>query len=246
MDATAPKWLRERPIAHRGLHDPARDIPENSLAAFVAAAARGFPAELDVRVTADGVAVVMHDASLQRTTGVARNVSSLDGGAFRALRLGSTGQPVPPLADVLDAVAGRVPLLIEIKNEGAARDVEAATLAALEGYAGEVAVQSFNPITLQWFARRAPRIPRGLLSGDFRDASISPVLKRRLRDLETLDVAEPHFIGYDVRCLPHERLAALRESGMPVLGWTVTSAAAEAAARVHCDNVIFEGYLPGA
>jgi glycerophosphoryl diester phosphodiesterase len=244
MDVTVPRWLVERPIAHRGLHGTSTAIPENSLAAFEAAATMGFAAELDVRATSDGVAVVFHDVELERMTGVEGTIDAVDSDGVGLLKLGGTRQAVPLLAGVLATVVGRVPLLVEVKNEGVVGVVEEATLAALDGYAGPVAVQSFNPLTLQWFAHHVPELPRGLLAGDFRDVDMNPTLKGKLRDLEMLDIAAPHFVGYDVRCLPFEPLTRLRAAGMPVIGWTVTSTGMEADALRSCDNVIFEGYVP--
>ncbi len=244
MDFTRPQWITDRPIAHRGLHDSSHAIPENSLAAFDAAAAAGHPAELDVRATVDGVAVVFHDFELARLTGEDGTIDGVDSASVSSLFLDGTGQSVPLLVDVFDAVAGRVPLLIEVKNEGVPGIVEEATLRAIEEYTGAVAVQSFNPFTLRWFARNALELPRGLLSGEFRDADMNPALGRKLRNLEMIEVASPHFIGYDVRCLPFERLTSLREGGMPVLGWTVRSADEETESRRFCDNIIFEDYMP--
>lgn len=239
-----PKWLTQRPIAHRGLHDAANGIPENSLVAFDAAAAMGFAAELDVRATRDGDAVVFHDEDLERMTGRRGKIETVDSSEVRRLRLDGTRQEVPLLAKVLATVVGRTPLLIEVKNEGVPGTVEEATLDVLDGYVGPVAVQSFNPLTLQWFANNAPEMPRGLLSGDFRGVEMNPTLKEKLRSLEMVDIADPHFIGYDVRCLPFEPVTRLRERGLPVLGWTVTSPDMAADALRFCDNVIFEGYIP--
>jgi len=239
-----PQWIFTRPIAHRGLHDAAAGIPENSPAAFAAAVAAAYPIELDVRVTRDGRAAVFHDASLRRLTGVEGDVSATDSAALGELRLAGTGEAIPLLDDVLDAVAGRVPLLIELKNEGPVGGVEAATLDALDAYRGSAAVQSFNPYTLEWFARHAPERARGLLSGGFDDAAMDADMKEKLRNLELTGVASPDFIGYDVRRLPFEPVARLRRAGLPVLGWTVRDAAEAERARQYCDNIIFEGFTP--
>ena len=64
----APDWLTARPIAHRGLHDRAASRPENTLAAARAAVAGGFAIECDVQLSADGEAMVFHDAALGRLT----------------------------------------------------------------------------------------------------------------------------------------------------------------------------------
>lgn len=244
MYTELPAWIVEQPIAHRGLHDLARGVPENSIAAFEAAAGAGFPAELDVRVTRDGAAVVFHDRTLERLTGAEGEVGDAELDELVHLQLSGTPHTVPSLLDALEAVSGRIPLLIEVKNEGVAGEVEEATLGAIDVYNGEVAVQSFNPLTLQWFAHNAPDVPRGLLSGGFEDEDMNPMLREKLRNLEMADIAEPHFVGYDVRLLPFDPVTRLRRSGVPVLGWTVRSPQAEAEARRHCDNVIFEGYVP--
>jgi len=244
MNTNLPAWIVERPIAHRGLHDLSRGVAENSIAAFEAAAGAGFPAELDVRVTRDGAAVVFHDRALERLTGAEGNVGDAELSKIVRLRLSGTPHTVPSLSDVFEAVSGRIPLLVEVKNEGVAGEVEEATLEAIDVYNGEVAVQSFNPLTLQWFARNAPDLTRGLLSGGFEEDDMNPMLREKLRNLEMTDIAEPHFVGYDVRLLPFDPVTRMRRSGVPVLGWTVRSPRAEAEARRHCDNVIFEGYVP--
>lgn len=244
MPESYPLWLIERPIAHRGLHDAAQGVPENSMPAFEAAALVGYPIELDVRVTADGIAVVYHDIELERLTKRPGRIEDIDSDVVRDLRLTGTGYSVPLLRDVLDIINGRTPILVEVKNEGVAGAVEEATAADLSAYDGEVAVQSFNPLTLQWFRRNARNLARGLLAGDFRDVDMNDTLKAKLRDLEMADIAAPDFIGYDVRCLPHQPVTAARARGLPVLGWTVRSPAMETDCRRFCDNIIFEGYLP--
>lgn len=239
-----PDWLTAIPIAHRGLHDGARGVPENSLVAFAAAVAEGFPVELDVRVLADGAVVVFHDRDLARMTGAPGDVARIDRAAVAGLRLAGTPEPVPLLADALGVIAGRVPVLVEIKNEGVTGRIETAVLGELAQYAGPLAVQSFNPLTMAWFRERAPRLPRGLLSGDFRDVRMAALIRRRLQRMDMFALAAPDFVGYDVRCLPYEPVTRVRDRGVPVLGWTIRSAAAERAARAQCDNVIFEGYRP--
>jgi glycerophosphoryl diester phosphodiesterase len=246
-----PAWLFRIPIAHRGLHDVSRGIPENSLPAFWAAARAEYPIELDVRLLRDGEVVVMHDRDLDRVTHAHGPVSALDTGALRKVALlgvASSGDPrlddarVPLLRDVLDLVAGSTPLLIEIKNEGDAGTIEPAVAAVLDGYAGAFAIQSFNPATVAWFRDRQPAVVRGLLSGDFRHEPIDESLRRRLQNLESVAACEPDFIGYDIRLLPCAPVARERAAGRPVLGWTARSLDDARSARAHCDNVIFEGF----
>ncbi|HEX5132390.1 MAG TPA: glycerophosphodiester phosphodiesterase family protein [Candidatus Krumholzibacteria bacterium] len=250
-----PAWLKDIPIAHRGLHDSARGIPENSLPAFWAAARAGFPAELDVRLLRDGEVVVLHDRELDRVTHAHGPVAVLSSQELRAVALqgvASSGDArladarVPLLRDVLDLIAGSTPLLIEIKNEGAVGALESAVAAVLDGYAGPFAVQSFNPGTVAWWRDHEPSVVRGLLSGDFRSEPIGDDERARLRNLESVAACEPDFIGYDIRLLPFEPVARQRTAGRTILGWTARSADEFHSAREHCDNVIFEGFDPTA
>ncbi len=248
-----PDWLRTIPIAHRGLHDAARGIPENSLPAFWAAARAGYPAELDVRLLADGEVVVYHDATLDRLTGVHGAISSLTSAKIRTvplLGLESGDDPktddarIPLLRDVLDVVAGATPLLIEIKNEGEVGALEPAVAAVLDGYSGAFAIQSFHPGTVRWWRDHMPHTARGLLAGDFRHETLDDTRRRRLQNLEFVTECEPDFIGYDIRLMPFAPLARERAAGRTVLGWTARTLDDARRAREFCDNVIFEGFDP--
>jgi len=163
-----PQWLLHIPIAHRGLHDASRGVIENSLAAFRAAARAGYPAELDVRLLADGEVVVFHDQNLDRLTNASGPIASRTAREVETILL-STDERIPLLRDVLDLVNGSTPLLIEIKNEGEVGTLEENTAALLAGYRGAYAVQSFHPGTVKYWRTHAADTPRGLLAGDFRD-----------------------------------------------------------------------------
>jgi glycerophosphoryl diester phosphodiesterase len=221
-------WLLRTPIAHRGLHGPG--VPENSLAAFHAAARRGYAIELDVRLGGGDEAVVFHDASLKRMTGEDLELAKVSVAGLRKLRLRETDEHVPSFAEVLDAIDGRAPLLIELKtpNDRPAGTLEAATWRVLQGYRGAYAVQSFAPATVAWFRNVAPGVPRGQLMD--KEIARCMALKR---------FTHPDFIGCDIRVLPDRRVAATR---LPVLAWTVRSPADRVRAGQFADNVIFEGY----
>jgi glycerophosphoryl diester phosphodiesterase len=249
--ARVPDWLLTHAIAHRGLHDVARAIAENSLPAFWAAARAGFPIELDVRLLADGEVVVFHDRELDRltsATGPIAQRTSADIASLLLLGASAGDDPkkddarIPLLHDVLDLIAGSTPLLIEIKNEDEVGAIEAATVAALESYRGPFAIQSFNPETVRWWKDTAPSVARGLLSGDFRFEPLDDETRRRLQDLEDVDACDPDFVGYDIRLLPCEPVARQRKTGRPVIGWTARSRDEALRALEHCDNVIFEGF----
>ncbi|MCI0451430.1 MAG: phosphodiesterase [Candidatus Latescibacteria bacterium] len=246
-----PDWLLHRPIAHRGLHDVAHAIAESSLPAFWAAARAGYPIELDVRLLADGEVVVFHDRELDRLTNASGPIAARTSEDLASLTLlgASMGDDpkredarIPLLHDVLDLIAGATPLLIEIKNEGEVGALEAATVAALEGYVGPFAIQSFNPGTVRWWRDTAPAVTRGLLAGDFRFEPVDEATRRRLQNLEDIEACEPDFIGYDIRLLPFEPVTRARKAGRPVLGWTARSLEEALRALEFCDNVIFEGF----
>lgn len=235
-------WIATQPIAHRGLHDGNVTIPENSLAACAAAIDAGYPIELDVRLLADGTAVVFHDTDLERMTGEPGAVSHCDRAQIASLRLLDTAEPIPRLETVLEFVGGRVPLLIEIKSEGDVGPLEAAVLAAISGYAGAVAVQSFNPYSLGYFRKLAPAIPRGQLAGDFREVRLLTALQKfLLRNLCLSGISGPHFIAYDLRALPGlAPTLARRAFNLPLLAWTVRDPSDLAIACQQADNIIFE------
>lgn len=238
-------WYLHKPIAHRGLHDHAAGVPENSLAAISRAVEMGYPVELDVRALRDGTVVAFHDEDMQRLTGEAGPIAGTDARAARGLRLLNTDQPVPFLRDVLEFVDGAVPLLVEVKNETLSTGtLESGVAQLLSDYGGEFAVQSFNPNSLAWFKNHAPEFHRGQLSGAFSDSPIPESVKKKLQYLELNHISAPHFIGYEMACLPFDRVDELRVQGLPVLAWTVRNSEEHARVRPLCDNIVFENFLP--
>jgi glycerophosphoryl diester phosphodiesterase len=238
------EWLLDTPIAHRGLHDIGAGVPENSLAAFEAARDAGFPAELDVRLLRDGAVAVFHDENLRRLVGVDAPVAMEDSRSVAARCLAGTTQTIPLLEHVLDLIRGKVPLLIELKNFGAPGDLESAVRSALESYSGRFTVQSFNPASMAWFKSNAPRFVRGHLSGGFTGNALDGALDDSHGRLDTLPISTPAYLGCDIRGLPNETVASVRERGLPVLGWTVRSYDERRTAMTHCDNFVFEHIDP--
>ncbi|MEM9461569.1 MAG: glycerophosphodiester phosphodiesterase family protein [Myxococcota bacterium] len=238
----APDWLRQRPIAHRGLHDDER--PENSLAAFEAAATADYPIELDVRCSADGRAVVFHDSTLERMTGRPGTVAATPLAELTTLRLGASEQTIPSLDGVLAQVAGRVPVLIELKPADRVGPLERAVCDVLARQPGDYAVQSFDPFSMIRMRKLAPDLPRGLLSGNMRDEPMPLHHKLALRNLALAPQARPHFIGYELWSLPYWAPSHLRRRGLPLVAWTVRDEAGLARARLVADNVIFEHVRP--
>jgi glycerophosphoryl diester phosphodiesterase len=247
-----PAAFLRLPIAHRALHDRAAGRIENSPAAIRAAIDHGYAIEIDLQLSTDGVAMVFHDDDLDRlttTTGPVRARTAAD-----LARLPLTGGPdtIPTLADVLSLVAGRVPLLIEIKDQSRVMGptdgrLEAATAAALKGYSGDVAVMSFNPAAIHHMARLAPHIPRGLTTAAYDPESwapMPPAMCARFRAIPDYDPTGSSFISHEAADLAAPRVAELQAQGAAVLCWTIRSPADEAQARAVAQNVTFESYLP--
>jgi len=239
-------WLRGAVIAHRGLHDAARsgvsiankNWAENTLSAFSCAIAAGLGIECDVRLAGDGAVVVFHDATLDRLTHAKGPVNAHGMEVLSRLPVEGTRDVIPTLAQLLDLVAGRVPLLIEIKLEkredpgplceGVAR--------ALADYAGPHAIMSFDARAPRWFAAHAPDVPRGLVmeARDMRGWRAKWLMPRRFA------AAQVEFLAVDIRGLPHQTVAQWRET-WPIATWTVRRAIQREVALAHADALIAEG-----
>ena len=246
-----PRAFLAAPIAHRGLHDRAAGIVENSRAAAEAAIAAGYGIELDVQEAADGEAMVFHDDEMPRLTGAPGLVSDYTAAALGRIALLGGGETVPSLAEFLALVAGRAPLLIEIKDQDGALGpdvgrLEARVAALLAAYDGPAALMSFNPHSVAALAGLAPDRPRGLTTCGFdaADWSLPDYRRAELAALADAERTGAAFVSHDHRDLANPALARLKAEGLPILTWTIRSPAEEAEARRVADNITFEGYRP--
>ena len=246
-----PADLLRRPIAHRALHDRSAGRPENSPAAIRAAVEAGYAIEIDVQGTSDGQAVVFHDEWMERLTEATGFVKNYTAAELAQIKLRDSDEGIPTLAEVLRLVAGRVPLLIELKDQTLTLGesdgrLEAATVAALSGYAGPVAVMSFNPSMIAHMARLAPQIARGITTSSFDPQAWAPIDAAtcdRLRDIPDYDAVGASFISHQGDDLDRPRVAGLRAQGAAILCWTIRSPAQEAVARQSADKITIEQYL---
>ncbi len=233
------------PIAHRGLWSP-EGPPENSLGAFQAACAAGYGIELDVQLSADGEAVVFHDSTLARMTGREGRIADHTAADLGGMRLAGSEETIPTLADTLTLVGHRAMVHIEIKIPyGEVGPLERRVCEILIDHNGPTCVIGFNPYSHAWFAEHHPKILRGLDSYNYANGDarhLAPELRRAYARLEHVQVARPHFLALGVDMLPSDKADSFRNSGMPIIAWTVRSTDQWSELKAHCDNLIFEGF----
>ncbi|WP_175580877.1 glycerophosphodiester phosphodiesterase family protein [Celeribacter sp. HF31] len=247
-----PEAFLKAPIAHRALHDDNIARAENNIAAIDAAIARGFGIEIDLQLSSDGVAMVFHDYALNRLTEGHGAFAQQSSEALSTLRFKTGEVGVPTLKQVLDHVAGRVPLLIEVKDQDGAMGpsvgaLEVAAAKALEGYGGPVALMSFNPHSVAVLAELCPHIPRGITTANWEDegAKLIPADRREVLGLiADYDRVGASFISHQWSNLDAPRVAELKDAGAHILCWTIRNPEDEAEARKIAENITFEGYLP--
>lgn len=247
-----PREFLTAPLAHRGFHNRSPGCPENSIAAFQAAIENGYGIELDVQMTGDNQAIVFHDYDLDRLTGEHGFVQQRTTADLCNLNILNGNEKIRTLVEVLEFVAGRAAVLIEIKDQDGALGpnvgaLEKCVAEATKNYRGPVAAMSFNPYTTAALADYAPDTPRGLATGTFTSKKWDQLPEKtriRLREIPDLKSTQSSFISHEFTDLERPVVQDIRASGLPVLCWTLTDQNAENTARKHADNITFEGYQP--
>ena len=233
-------------FAHRGLFDNGV-VAENSLSAFKAAKKFGCGIELDIRLSKDGIPVVMHDRSLIRMCGVNKNVDDLNVDELKKLKLLDTEDCIPTLREVLDLVDGAVPLVIEMKAAGTDVYVCPQSEILLRHYNGTYAVESFNPFALRWYRIHRPEILRGQLATSFKNSKndANPFVAFMASNLLFNFLSRPDFIAFDIHFSSSVPLKIRSKyfAAVPV-GWTVRKETE--LNDPSFENFIFEGFLPHA
>lgn len=246
-----PGWDKFQGVryAHRGLHDAGAGIPENSLPAFRLAVEKGFGAELDVHLMADGNLAVVHDSDLTRVCGKKTLIEDLTAGDLADYPLQGTTETIPLLEEVLPIFAGKTPLIVELKVADNADALVDAAMAQLEGYPGLYCVESFHPLALMALKKRYPWVLRGQLSENFFRGSETGLLSRSEAAVMTLllttSATRPDFIAYhytDRDCLSLRLMKRLY--GVHEVAWTVRNREDMEALEREGVPVIFEGFVP--
>lgn len=236
------------PIAHRGLFDVAAGRIENTRSAFQAAIDADLGIECDVRPAAGGLPVVFHDDEIDRLIDGSGPVANLTAEDLDQLRYRGQDEAILTFTDLLELVAGRVPLLVEIKSEWDPPDhsflFRVCRMAAY--YDGPIALMSFDPAVIAVAKQYAPQVPRGIISGSYEgegwwNDKIDASRAARLRDLAEGEDTNPDFYAYEVQALQLPAPKRVREQlGLPLFTWTVRTLEDRQMAEQFADAPIFE------
>ena len=231
--------LRGWRYAHRGLHG--NGAPENSLAAFRRAVDGGYGMELDIHLLKDGNLAVLHDHSLKRTAGADVNIEDLTAEELNHYRLEGTDEPIPLFSQVLELVAGRTPLIVELKSTTAnfAALCDAATR-MLEGYEGVYCIESFDPRCIGWLKKHRPQLIRGQLAENFLRAKggIKPIFKVLMSWQLTHFLTLPDFVAFKYRDRKNLGTWLSRHLwGAQGVSWTIKT-------QQELDTAEAEGWIP--
>ncbi|SFH08388.1 Glycerophosphoryl diester phosphodiesterase [Palleronia marisminoris] len=238
-----PAIFLAHPFAHRGLHDRAVGVIENSSAAFDAAVEAGYGIELDVQMSRDGVPVVFHDDMLDRLTSRRGPVADLTAQELETVALDGSTDTILPLPYVLERIGGRVPVLVEIKDQGARDGFPAAVGHAIAAATGPIAVMSFNPSYIHGL--EGLNAPRGLTTCAAEDYGSDLPAETRSRLARIADWGPGlSFVSHDHRHLEDSRIADLKAEGASILCWTIRSKVDAGAALKLAHQITFEGFRP--
>jgi glycerophosphoryl diester phosphodiesterase len=243
-------WLTAQAFAHRGLHNAKDGIIENTAGAVHAALAAGYGIEIDVQISADGEAMVHHDPELGRITDGTGRLDQMTAAALKRVAFrGADDERIITLGELCDIVAGRVPLLIEMKSrfDGDPR-LPLRVASVLAGYDGPAAPMSFDAAQLARLRQKAPRLPRGIVAAKYRPHPYWDQMRPLWRYgmgflLPALLTARPHFVAYATDDLPAFGPAFARHAlCLPVLTWVVRNEAERQRVSNFADQIIFEGF----
>lgn len=241
-----------QPIAHRGLHNHANGVAENSQTAFARAMRGGYGIECDLQLSGDGVPMVIHDPTLERLAGQSGAVATLSAGQLGRVKLKDSANSDCPqtFAAMLEQIKGATPLIVELKtqSDGRGAQLAEAAVAVAGDYDGPIVFKSFEPNLLKSLRKFGYTGPIGIVTARFDDehskANLNGWQRFVLRHLLHRPSTKFDFISCNHQSLNLPMVRILRQGGMKVMAWTIRSYPDEDAARPHSDQVVFEGYLP--
>lgn len=244
---TDMSMLDHRLFAHRGLYNPQKHVPENSLDAFSCAVDLGYGIELDVRLSKDGKLFIFHDDTLQRMCGDPRSIEGMTSSEIGTMKLADTESSIPTFSDVLSLVAGKVPIIAEIKCKHKCSLICDEIDRVLKSYSGDYCIESFNPFVVRRYKKHRKNVVMGQLSGCFgrKGTFIGTLGNFLLGNLFVNVISRPDFIAYrlqDNRNISFRLCRSLFDA--TTVAWTVRSEDELKKANSICDSVIFEGFIP--
>ncbi len=240
--------------AHRGLHRKP-EIPENSMAAFSRAVEAGYAIELDIHLTADNRMAVIHDSNLTRTAGADLIIEDITLEEAQSHPLEESDERIPAFEDVLEMVAGRVPILVEIKagkradgtyaTRDLCREATQRLDAYVERYPGALyCIESFSPVAVYWLGKHRPDVVRGQLAEIFnkrRGRFLTWGEDLLVRNLLVYRIGCPDFVSF---CFRDRALVDLNRYRKPLFLWTLRCQEDVETAERMGAAPIFEGFEP--
>ena len=224
-------WLNKLPIAHRGLHNNANNIYENTKESFLAAVNENYAIECDVVLSKDHDVVVFHDENLKRLCNLDKNVSSLTMNELRSLKIYESNSNIISLDEMLYVVSAHVPIIIEIKGKFTPF-IEERIQEIIRSYRGPIALKTFNLKSVEWLIKFLPYVYKGL------------VIDSNTNNFETILDLNIDFVSCDIEFIESNLVDRMKKKGLPIITWTVDNEDKKKKANLIADNIIFENIRP--
>ena len=239
------EWIKNRLIAHRGLHTGNGIVPENSMKAFRLAIEKNYGIECDVNVLKDGTVVVFHDKDLKRMCGDDRRLQDMTVDEIKQVRLLDSKEIIPTLPEFLELVNKQVPLLIELKPNGSYKVLCEAFMKVMDHYQGEWAMHSFHPGSVNWFRKNRPQIIRGQISEYFlQDDKMNKILRFGMKHLLFNIITRPDFVNYGIHNMPNKYVDRAQRHGIIVIGYAAHNQEQFDMCKHRYSNSVFEFFEP--
>jgi len=239
-------WLIDSYIAKFGF--VSEDAPENTLKAYKEAIKKNYPIVIPVQVLDDGEVVCFSHKCISTLTKSSGYITKMNINEVKELSINGTDEKIPTLDEALDCIKGKVPVIIDISNDGNIGKFEQKVADSLEQYIEKyklfdsVAIMSLNPYTLEWFLTQAPWLPRILRSGKFKVKMFGSIKAKKLTKLKLYKIALPDYVCYNAKDLPCKYIKKVKPVG--VIAYNVKSQNEYMEVAKYCDNIIFDGFEP--
>ena len=216
--------------------------PETSTGAYENSIKIKAPIMLCVQSLDDENLVCFSYKNVAKITDGTGYVQTLSLDEVKKLKIKNTDYKVLSFEDALKNINGRVPVLINIYNDGSVGKIESNIYKVLKEYKGEFAIMATNPYTVEWFKLNAPDVLRGIKSGKFTDKFYGSIKTKKLTKLKFNKIAEPDFIVYNACDLPSKYVN--KYNVLPIIAYNVTNEHEYLHAVKYCDNVISDAFIP--